>query len=236
MIQHPSANHDARPPRTAIDMLVLHYTGMATADEALQALCDPRRKVSAHYLIEEDGRILALVDETRRAWHAGESCWRGARDINARSIGIELVNPGHEWGYRDFPVPQMQALIALAQEILTRHPIPPRHVLGHSDVAPRRKQDPGERFDWQALAAAGIGLWPGDRQEKPQGKADIATLRRDLHRFGYDVKPEGTQADADLAIVLRAMQRHFRPWRIDGAADAESHAILRHLLILVGEN
>ena len=224
-------------------MLVLHYTGMASGDEALQTLCDPRRKVSAHYLIEEDGRIFALVDEKRRAWHAGEACWRGARDINARSIGIELVNPGHEWGYRDFPAAQMQALTTLAQDILARHPIPPRHVLAHSDVAPRRKQDPGERFDWSSLAAAGIGLWPqpeAGHESAGQGRAgewagDIPALRRDLHRFGYDVQQQGEQPDPDLAAVLRAMQRHFRPWRIDGVADQQTRAILCRLLALAGE-
>ena len=156
-----SPNFDARPPGARIDMLVLHYTGMVSAEAAIERLCDPAAKVSAHYLIDEDGAVRRLVDENHRAWHAGEASWRGKSDINARSLGIELVNPGHEFGYRPFPEAQMAALEALAQDILARHTIEARNVVGHSDVAPRRKTDPGELFDWRRLAEAGIGLWPG---------------------------------------------------------------------------
>lgn len=249
IFRHPSPNHDARPLHVAIDILLLHYTGMPTGSEALKALCNPVRKVSAHYLIEEDGRIFALVEEDRRAWHAGKACWRGFRNINARAIGIELVNPGHEWGYRDFPEAQMQALIFLAREILSRHPIPPRHVLGHSDVAPRRKQDPGERLDWQVLAKAGVGLWVGP--EVPVGTTEtssmglapglercggrVLALRRDLYRFGYDIETANDRFDDDLEIVVQALQRHYCPWRVDGVADTETVHILHRLLVLAGE-
>src|SRR5262249_42163258 len=154
-----------------IDMLVLHYTGMQSAAAAIDRLCDPAAKVSAHYLIEEDGTAWRLVDETRRAFHAGVSFWQGTTDVNSASIGIELVNPGHEWGYRPFPDAQMQTLETLAQEILRRHAIPPDRVVGHSDVAPARKQDPGELFDWRRLADAGIGLWP---EEGGRAAPDLA--------------------------------------------------------------
>ena len=144
----------------AIDMLVLHYTGMRSAAEALRRLTSPEAAVSAHYLIDEDGAVWRLVPEERRAWHAGVSYWRGRRDINSASIGIELVNPGHEFGYRAFPEAQVAALEVLCRDVLSRYQIPPRHVLGHSDVAPARKDDPGELFPWRRLARAGIGLWP----------------------------------------------------------------------------
>lgn len=159
IIARPSPNYNDRAPG-AINMLVLHYTGMASCEDALARLCDPVAQVSAHYLIDEDGTVYQLVAEQHRAWHAGVSFWKGERDINSRSIGIELVNPGHELGYRAFPQIQMQALADLAHEILARHPIPPDRVLGHSDVAPGRKRDPGELFDWQWLAGQGIGVWP----------------------------------------------------------------------------
>src|SRR5690606_13476973 len=144
IIEQPSPNHDERPPGQAIDQLLLHYTGMRSGAAALERLGDPAAKASAHYLVEEDGRIFQLVSESRRAWHAGASCWQGASDINARSLGIEIVNPGHEFGYRPFPPQQMAAVKLLALDILARHPIPAARVLGHSDVAPLRKEDPGE--------------------------------------------------------------------------------------------
>lgn len=230
----PSPNHDARPASQAVDILVLHYTGMRSAAEALDRLADPASKVSAHYLIDEDGTVWAMVPEARRAWHAGVSSWAGATDINARSIGIELVNPGHEFGYRPFPEPQMAALEALARGILARHPIPPSRVLGHSDVAPLRKEDPGELFDWARLARAGIGLWPEPGAAPPdaEGPVDIAELQADLARYGYGV-PQSGRLDDDTRKVIAAFQRHFRPSRVDGLPDAETAARLEALLELV---
>jgi N-acetylmuramoyl-L-alanine amidase len=220
LLDRPSPNHDPRPD--GVDMLILHYTGMSSGEEALNRLCSAAAKVSAHYLIEEDGAIWRLVPEGRRAWHAGVSFWAGRRDLNGTSIGIELVNPGHDNGYRAFPDRQMAALEALAREILTRHPIPARHVLGHSDVAPRRKTDPGELFDWPRLARAGIGLWPaaaGDAGTVP----DIGETQRLLAAIGYETPQTGALDDETRAVVA-AFQRHFRPSRCDGEADADTRA------------
>jgi len=224
LVECPSPNHDARPPGAAIDMLVLHYTGMKTADEALNRLCDATAKVSAHYTIDRTGRIWRHVAEERRAWHAGASFWAGEKNVNARSIGIELVNPGHEFGYTPFPEEQIAALLELCHNIFTRHAIPARRVLGHSDVAPARKTDPGELFPWQTLAAAGIGLWPGT--PLPTAEGNFAAT---LSRFGYGVPPQG---EAPLKDVIAAFQRHFRPSCIDGVADAQCAAILAALLAL----
>ncbi|MGE3935303.1 MAG: N-acetylmuramoyl-L-alanine amidase [Rhodospirillaceae bacterium] len=222
IVDRPSPNHGPRPTGRTVDMLILHYTGMPTAAAALDRLCDAAAQVSAHYLIDEDGTAYRLVDEARRAWHAGVSCWQGATDINDRSIGIELVNPGHEWGYRPFPEPQMQALIALCRGILARHPIPPVRVLGHSDVAPARKDDPGELFDWRRLAAAGIGVWPA--AAAGAGTATVAAMQALLGRIGYCVPDHGA-ADAATVAAVRAFQRHFRPERCDGIIDAETAAL-----------
>ena len=219
MIESPSPNFEARPAHTPVDMLVLHYTGMETAAAALARLCDAAAKVSAHYLIDEDGTVHRLVAENRRAWHAGAAFWRGATDVNGRAIGIELVNPGHEFGYRPFPDAQMASLEALARDILARHPIPPRNVVGHSDVAPRRKIDPGELFDWPRLAGAGIGLWPEGAVE---GNGDAAAM---LAELGYET--------VDMAKTVKAFQRRFRPVRIDGVADAETAGRLRDVLQIV---
>lgn len=216
-----SPNFDERPAGAPIDMLVLHYTGMESAAAALERLCDPATKVSAHYIIDEDGQVTALVDEGKRAWHAGVASWRGEADINGRSIGIELANPGHEFGYRDFPDVQMRALEKLAAAILKRHPIPPRNVVGHADVAPARKTDPGERFDWRRLAAAGIGLWP---KHAAPVDADAGKVGAMLADYGYDT--------ADVAAAITAFQRHFRPARLDGVADAETTGRLKALLDL----
>jgi N-acetylmuramoyl-L-alanine amidase len=213
LIERASPNHGARPGGGAIDTLVIHYTGMPTAAGALDHLCNQASQVSAHYLIDEDGAIYRLVDEDRRAWHAGVAAWRGITDINATSIGIELTNPGHEFGYRDFPAPQMAALIALAVDINTRHPIDARNVVGHSDIAPARKIDPGERFDWPRLAAAGIGLWPV--VASPGGATDI-DLAIALATIGY------ARALAPTEVLIAAFQRHYRPARIDGIGDAET--------------
>jgi len=232
-----SPNHDARPAGAVVDILLLHYTGMRDGAEALARLRDPAAKVSAHYLIEEDGAVLRLVDEARRAWHAGVSCWQGAADINARSIGIELVNPGHEFGYRPFPPAQMAALVELAQAILRRHPIPPARVLGHADVAPARKQDPGELFDWASLAARGIGLWPASgpaiRPSIGPGSPPraVAALQRSLAGFGYCLEITGAYDPATAAAVA-ALQRHWRPAEVSGQADGETRAVLQSLLDL----
>ena len=226
IIDHASPNHDARPAGTPVDILLLHYTGMPTGEEALARLCDPAAEVSAHYLVEEDGRVFRLVAEERRAGHAGVACWAGATDINARSIGIELVNPGHEFGYRPFPEPQMAALIPLCRAILARHPIPPERVLGHADVAPARKEDPGELFDWRRLAAEGIGFWPEAASEADA--VGIRTVQDRLAAFGYCVEATGA-LDAQTRAVVRAFQRHFRPDAITGEIDGETAAVSRAL-------
>jgi N-acetylmuramoyl-L-alanine amidase len=222
VIEHFSPNHDARPPGQAVDILLLHYTGMRSTEAALDRLCDRVAKVSAHYLIDEDGATYMLVPESRRAWHAGVAGWAGARDINARSVGIELVNPGHEWGYRPFPPAQMEALADLARGVLARHPIPPRRVLAHADVAPARKQDPGELFDWAWLAGRGIGIWPGEQPALRRQPADTAPLMHSLRNYGYE---DGSPIEA-----ITAYQRHFRPSLVDGQADAEGLAIAAALL------
>ncbi len=220
IVDRPSPNFGRRRAGAAVDMLVLHYTGMPSAEAALDRLCDARAEVSAHYLVDEDGTVYRLVDEAHRAWHAGVSCWAGERDVNSRSIGIELANPGHEFGYRPFPDAQMEALIELARGILARHPIPPHRVLGHSDVAPGRKIDPGEKFDWRLLAQAGIGLWatPG---APPASPVELAKVQLDLRNFGYDVAATG-EADEQTRAVVCAFQRHFRPQRCDGVCDGET--------------
>ncbi len=209
-----SPNFDARGT-TVVDMLVLHYTGMRSAAAALDRLTDPAAEVSAHYVIDEDGAIHALVDEKDRAWHAGRAHWRGHTNINARSIGIEIVNPGHEFGYREFPPAQMAAVTALSREVLARHPVPARNVVGHSDVAPSRKQDPGELFDWAGLAAAGVGLWPTGRMSSPLSESAVPAALRDI---GYDV--------SDLAAAVTAFQRHFRPADVGGKADEETRSVI----------
>ena len=216
--ERPTPNRNARPAGGVIDMLVLHYTGMRTAAEAIDRLCDPAAKVSAHYVVDEDGTVWRLVDEAERAWHAGVSFWQGTEDVNGASIGIELVNPGHEWGYRAFPEPQMVALETLARGILARHPIPRDRVVGHSDVAPERKQDPGELLDWPRLARAGIGFWPASDTPPPR---DVAAAQAMLAAIGYRIGASGA-LDEQTRLVLTAFQRRFRPRRIDGALDGET--------------
>lgn len=234
-IRRPSPNHGER--RAAVDMLVLHYTGMASAAAALDRLTDPAAEVSAHYLIDEAGAVHALVAEERRAWHAGRASWRGRDDVNSASIGIELVNPGHDYGYRPFPEAQMAALEALCGAIVARHAIPPRNVVGHSDVAPARKQDPGELFDWARLAAAGIGLWPAPvatpGRDLGPGDAgeDVERFQAALATWGYGLVADGRYG-ADTQAVVAAFQRHFRPARVDGRADGETRALLTGLLLL----
>jgi N-acetylmuramoyl-L-alanine amidase len=216
--QRTSPNHAPRhdPPR--IDMLVLHYTGMPSAAAALDRLCDPHARVSAHYLVDEDGAVWRLVCESRRAFHAGVSCWAGECDLNYVSIGVEIVNPGHEWGYRLFPEPQMAAVEELCRDILSRHPIPAHRVVGHSDIAPDRKIDPGELFDWPGLAHAGIGIWPGPRSAGSRRPFDRDRALADLAAIGYCLAAEGA--------AIAAFQRRFRPGLIDGIIDCATAARL----------
>ena len=211
IVLDPSPNFDDRGPAFSVDMLVLHYTGMETKDAALARLKDAEAEVSAHYLIDEDGTVHRLVDEGNRAWHAGVAHWRGRTDINARSIGIELVNPGHEFGYRDFPEAQIRELEAVCHGVLARHPIPPRNVVGHSDVAPTRKTDPGELFPWERLAGKGIGLWPSESDNLMMEQPVLADA---LTEIGYDA--------SDFSAALKAFQRHFRPARVTGRVDPET--------------
>lgn len=233
--KRPSPNHDAR--RAPVDMIVLHYTGMEDCAGALDRLCDPAAKVSAHYLIDEDGTLYALVDEDRRAWHAGVASWHGETDINGCSIGIELVNPGHEFGYRAFPEAQMTALETLCRDVMERHDVSAARVLGHADVAPARKQDPGELFDWPRLAKSGLALWPdphpavSDTLREGDANDDVLHLQADLGAVGYGIVVDGHYGPATAAVVT-ALQRHYRPVRVDGAADAETRAMLAGLIAL----
>jgi N-acetylmuramoyl-L-alanine amidase len=229
MHRRSSPNVDDRPPGCAIDALILHYTGMPTAAAALDRLCDPAARVSAHYLIDEDGSVVQLVPEERRAWHAGASVWQGRAGLNDCSIGIELVNPGHEWGYRPFPDVQYRACVDLCLAIPARWPIPARRVLAHSDVAPERKQDPGELFDWARLAAAGVGLWP---QSGSGAARPVDRLQAELARFGYAMAETGHLDDATRTVIA-AFQRHFRPDRVDGVPDQATFARLDGLLALL---
>lgn len=208
IIERASPNANDRPTGTAVDMVILHYTGMKTGKAALDRLCDPDAKVSAHYLIDEDGTTYRMVPEDRRAWHAGFSHWAGAVDINDRSIGIEIVNPGHEFGYRAFPEAQMAVVEELVAQIIERHGISPARVVGHSDIAPTRKQDPGELFDWKRLADRDLSLWPA----APGNAIDPSKARQYLSEIGYD--PE-----APLKDVVVAFQRRFVPTGVTGVLD-----------------
>jgi N-acetylmuramoyl-L-alanine amidase len=234
----PSPNMDERKDGIAPDMIVLHYTGMASGDAALARLTTSASKVSSHYVVFEDGRIIQCVPENRRAWHVGESSWSGETDINSHSIGIEIVNPGHEFGYRNFPLRQTAAVISLCKSIITRRgPISAERIVGHSDVAPARKQDPGEKFPWELLSESGIGHWvraapldldgnmlkPGDHGEP------VSRLQRTLASYGYGIAETGSYDEA-TSIVVKAFQRHFRPARIDGIADASTLLTLRALI------
>ena len=214
--ERPSPNHDRRNHPARIDMLVLHYTGMTSAEAALERLCDPGARVSAHYAVEENGRIWRLVPETRRAFHAGRSCWEGETDLNTVSIGIEIVNPGHEWGYRRFPEAQMASVERLCLELISRHPIPPHRIVGHSDIAPDRKTDPGELFDWPRLARAGVGIWPPMKAPAPEFAIDDAQCLVDLTAIGY------CAAAGSYEPALIAFQRRFRAARCDGRLDPET--------------
>ena len=229
-----SPNHDSRGGQ-AIDVLVMHYTDMLSAQAAIDRLCDPESKVSAHYVVSETGEVTQLVEESERAWHAGESHWRGHNNINARSIGIEIANPGHSNGYVHFPPEQMQAVTRLAKEIIARHPIPDRNVVGHSDVAFLRKADPGELFDWAALAKAGVGVFPfaarpmiGSGLNRGDNGKNVIRLQTSLANWGYGLKLDGDYGEKTEKCVI-AFQRHYRPMNIDGIWDDECAGLLAAL-------
>lgn len=227
-----SPNFDDRS-EVGIKYLILHYTGMASGEEALERLCDPQAKVSAHYLVEENGEIYQLVDEDKRAWHAGVSKWEDDVAINDLSIGIEIVNsghayPGYESIYKAFPEEQMGSVLKLAKEIIDRHAIKPYYVLGHSDVAWRRKIDPGELFDWKKLSEHGVGCWPKDDVVSAGVKVDLNDFIGALKVYGYDV----SGCDDNPAEIITAFQRHFRQDNIDGKLDLETMKRLVSLLSL----
>lgn len=233
----PSPNVGDRIGVPGPELIVLHYTGMPDANEALQRLCDPAAQVSAHYLVFEDGRIVQMVAESARAWHAGVSFWRGERDINSRSVGIEIANPGHDFGYPDFPEPQIASVLALCGDIARRRAIGRAGLVAHSDIAPARKKDPGEKFPWARFAAAGLGLWvepaaltlAGEALSLGHSGKAVEDVRGALARIGYEVS-SGALYDDELASVVAAFQRRFRPARIDGAADASTRDTLARLL------
>ena len=234
IIESSSPNFDSRNGQ-AIDMLVMHYTDMLSCDEAVARLCDEAAQVSAHYVVDETGEVHQLVAESERAWHAGESHWRGHNNINARSIGIEICNPGHTNGYRAFPLRQMKSVITLAQGIIDRHSIPARNVVGHSDIAFLRKDDPGELFDWQSCARNGVGLFPFEAQAlsgQPLQRGDTGTpvtrLQTALGNWGYGLKLDGDYGEKTEKCVI-AFQRHYRPSRLDGIWDNECSGLLAAL-------
>ena len=236
VVEHrPSPNHGERTGGP-VDILLLHYTGMPDDEQALGWLCNPRSKVSSHYFVHADGRVLALVPESRRAWHAGASSWGGETDINSRSVGIEVANAGHPGGLPDFSGAQIEALIGLCREIVGRHPIPPHRVLAHSDVAPGRKLDPGERFPWRRLAAEGIGHWvepaaiaEGAAWQLGDSGEPVQALQQMLALYGYCIEITGAY-DQRTADVVAAFQRHFRPERVDGVGDRSTIETLQKLL------
>jgi N-acetylmuramoyl-L-alanine amidase len=233
----PSPNHGERKLGAKPDMIVLHYTGMRNNEAALAKLCTQGSEVSAHYVVMEDGYIFQCVPEARRAWHAGAALWGGESDINSCSIGIEIANPGHSHGYPDFPKRQIAAVTALCRSIFTRHRIPAWRVLGHSDVAPTRKQDPGEKFSWRLLHDSGIGLWvkpapivPGGKVFVPGGKDPaIAEIQELLGQYGYNIPASGS-FDGTTREVVAAFQRHFRPAQVDGIADSSTIVTLKALV------
>ncbi|HTT48187.1 MAG TPA: N-acetylmuramoyl-L-alanine amidase [Pseudolabrys sp.] len=234
----PSPNREERKGGRKPDMILLHYTGMQTGEAALRRLCAPDSKVSAHYVVFEDGRIVQCVPENERAWHAGIASWAGETDINSCSIGIEIVNPGHEFGYPDYPLRQIAAVISLCRSIVTRRgPLAPDRILAHSDVAPARKQDPGEKFPWDLMNESGIGHWvrpaPINLEGpsiRPGDQGDVVTrLQRALRGYGYGIDETGVYDEATQQVIA-AFQRHFRPVRVDGIADASTILTLRALL------
>jgi N-acetylmuramoyl-L-alanine amidase len=232
-----SPNHGERKTATKPDMLVLHYTGMPDSAAAVAHLCAAASEVSSHYVVREDGHIVQCVPETRRAWHAGQATWAGETDINSCSIGIEIANPGHDHDYPDFPKRQIAAVIALCRSIFTRHRIPPHRVLAHSDVAPSRKKDPGEKFPWRSLHDSGIGLWvkpvpivkDGAIYVLGETNQWIKEAQALLERYGYGIEPTG-YFDGTTHDVVTAFQRHFRPSQVDGVIDTSTVQTLKALL------
>jgi N-acetylmuramoyl-L-alanine amidase len=232
----PSPNCGERNNGRRPDMILLHYTGMPDVEGALKRLCSAGTEVSAHYVVLEDGRIIQCVQESKRAWHAGAGSWAGEEDINSCSIGIEIVNRGHDWGYPDFPGRQIAAVIALCRGIMLRRDVPAHRVLAHSDVAPARKKDPGEKFPWHSLANSGVGHWVeaapivrGDTLKLGASGDDVRALQQALARYGYGINPTGNYDPATMEVVS-AFQRHFRPQRVDGVTDSSTLTTLQRLL------
>jgi N-acetylmuramoyl-L-alanine amidase len=232
----PSPNFGERTKGRAIDMIVLHYTGMPDVEGAIARLCTAGTDVSCHYIVLEDGRIVQCVPEAKRAWHAGTSFWAGEEDVNSCSVGIEIVNRGHDWGYPDFPLRQIAAVIALCRGIMLRRNVPAYRVLAHSDVAPGRKKDPGEKFPWHSLANSGVGHWvqpaPVVRGEALMLGAisdDVQNMQTAFAKYGYGMPTSG-KFDGPTMEVVTAFQRHFRPARVDGIADRSTLTTLHALL------
>lgn len=232
----PSPNFGERNKGLEPDMIVLHYTGMPDPEGAITRLCSAGTDVSAHYIVLEDGRIVQTVPEAKRAWHAGVGFWAGEEDINSCSIGIEIINRGHDWGYPDFPSRQIAAVTALCRGIMLRHDLQPHRVLGHSDVSPSRKKDPGEKFPWHSLANSGVGHWVmpapivrGEAMKLGTAGDDVLALQHALARYGYGIETDG-QYNAPTMEVVTAFQRHFRPERVDGLVDHSTLTTLQALL------
>jgi N-acetylmuramoyl-L-alanine amidase len=229
-------NAELRKNGLTVNTLILHYTGMDDAERACDWLCRQESGVSCHYLVDERGNIVQMVDEDLRAWHAGVSSWAGEIDINSCSIGIEIQNPGHPAGLPPYPDQQIDAVIALSKDVIARHNISPRRVLAHSDIAPGRKVDPGEKFDWARLASAGVGHWVEPEpisggtflQEGDSGDGVLA-LQKMLSMYGYGIETNGT-FDRQTRTVVEAFQRHFRQARVDGIADQSTVTTLHRLL------
>lgn len=239
----PSPNIGERRGGGRIDFLILHYTGLESARRSIDVLCDPRNEVSCHYLVDDDGTITQMVSEADRAWHAGLSSWHAVEDINSHSIGIEIQNPGHVTGYPAFPDTQMQAIEDLSRDIISRYGIRPENILAHSDIAPQRKIDPGEKFDWGRIAAAGIGHWvppkpvagPPERERITDDRPsrEVAVMQELLTYYGYRVSRDGL-LDKPTQKVIKAFQRHFRPERVDGLPDASTIGTLEDLISALG--
>ncbi len=232
----PSPNHNERQGYRRPEYVILHYTGMPSTEAAINLLRDPKAEVSSHYVVEETGRIVQLAPESRRAWHAGRSSWRGITDMNSASIGVEIGNAGHDGGLPPYPDAQIESVVALCRDIALRHAVLPERFLAHSDIAPSRKRDPGERFPWRELAQAGVGRW--EEADPPHATSDfgmgqegphVRALQTMLALYGYGLNASGVY-DRDTEVVVSAFQRHFRPAKVDGIADASTVGVLRKLL------